>query len=292
MTLQQLEVFVQVVKTGSFTRAGQALSLTQSAVSHIISSLESELGFTLLHRNRTGISATHEGSRIYQIALEMLCLAERIGQEASAITGLESGVLSVGSFPSFSAARLPDLIVAFRKKYPKIELKIHEGTYHEIEAWVSAGTIDLGFSALPPEGLEFIPLCQDELVLAVHPEHPFGNRDSVRIEELQSQPFIMPKSGCDAQLKTLFKEHQVAPDVTFEIEDHPTILAMVSRGIGLSIVPRMTLSFSPHPLRIVRFTPDSARTIGLLLRSRRSASPAAAAFIHEAAAWAAGPAAP
>lgn len=109
MTLQQLEVFIKVSETGSFTKAGELLSLTQSAISHIISSLEIELGFTLLYRNRSGITITNEGKKILQHALDILNKTELLKQEASSIIGIESGTLKIGCFPSVSAKILPTM---------------------------------------------------------------------------------------------------------------------------------------------------------------------------------------
>jgi DNA-binding transcriptional LysR family regulator len=281
MTLQQLEIFVQVVKTGSFTKAGQILSLTQSAVSHIISALETELGFTLLYRNRAGISITNEGHKIYQHALDILNKVELIKQEAAAIAGMESGILNIGCTPSVSAKKLPDIIVHFQNKYPSIELKIFEGNYYEIEHWVSTGVVDVGFTALPPGNLDFISLWDDELVVIVHQNHPFRSREAVPIADIQSQPFIMPKSGCDMLLKQIFKENQVQPDIKFEIESTHTILSMVDRGIGISIVPEMALDLAPPQISIIKLLPNSPRTIGILLKSQKAASPATAAFIKE-----------
>jgi DNA-binding transcriptional LysR family regulator len=281
MTLQQLEVFIQVVKTGSFTKAGQLLSLTQSAVSHIISSFEMELGFTVLYRNRAGISLTGEGHKIYQHALDILNKVELFTQEAAAIAGVESGTLNIGCIPSVSSTKLPDIIVHFQEKYPKIELKIFEGTYYEMESWISTGTIDVGFTATSPENLDFIPLWEDELVLIAHRSHPLSTRETVSVDEIRTQPFIMPKSGCDMLLKQIFKENNVLPDIKFEIEDTHTILSMVDRGLGISIVPEMAVDLAPPELRMVRLLPSSPRTIGLLVKSQHAVSPASAAFIRE-----------
>ncbi|WP_166245388.1 LysR family transcriptional regulator [Paenibacillus turpanensis] len=281
MTLQQFEIFVQVVKAGSFTKAGAMLSLTQSAVSHIISAFEAELGFTLLYRNRSGISLTNEGQKIYQHALDILGKVELIKQEAAAIAGVESGILNIGCFPSFAAKKLPDIIVHFQEKYPKIELKIFEGSYYEIEEWVSTGVIDIGFSAINPGHLDFIPLWEDELVVIVQQNHPFSAKETVCIDEISEQPFIMPKSGCDVLLKQIFKEHNVQPNITFEFEDTRTIVSMVDRGLGISIVPEMAVDLPPPRLRIIRLLPNSPRTIGVVLKSQQAASPAAAAFIRE-----------
>ena len=281
MTLQQFEVFVKVVETGSFTKAGELLALTQSAISHIISALEIELGFTLLYRNRTGVSITNEGQKIFQHALDILNKAELLKQEAAAILGIESGTLKIGCFPSISAKILPDIILSYQKKFPKIDLQIFEGSYSEIESWVSTGVIDLGFSAISPESLDFIPLFQDDMVVIVSEDHPFSLNEEISINEMESQSFIMPKSGCDIQLKQLFKENKVSPNVKFELEDNNTILAMVSRGLGISIMPEILLDFKSLPLNTIKLLPRISRTVGILLKSYKTASPASLSFIKE-----------
>jgi DNA-binding transcriptional LysR family regulator len=279
MTLQQFEVFVKVVETKSFTKAGEILALTQSAISHIISSLEIELGFNLLHRNRAGVTITNEGQKIFQHALDLLNKSELIKQEAASILGIQSGVLKIGCFPSFSAKILPDIILRYNEKYPKIELKIFEGNYNEIEKWVSTGIIDLGFSAIPPETLDFIPLLQDDLVVIVNDHHLFSLREEISISEIESQSYIMSKSGCDVLLKQIFKENNVHPNITFKIEDNNTLLAMVSKGFGISIVPKMILNFKPLQLNVIKLSPRQFRTVGILLKSMKTASPASLCFI-------------
>ncbi|MDS0528536.1 LysR family transcriptional regulator [Clostridium sp. SHJSY1] len=281
MTLQQLETFVQIVNLGSFTKAGQNLSLTQSAISHIIASFEEELGFNLLYRNRTGVSLTNEGLKIYEYALDILNKASLIKQEAASILGMDSGLLRVGSFPSVSSEILPNIILNYQKKYPNIDLKIFEGTYDEIEDWISSGTIDLGFSANPSKGLDFIPLWNDNLVVITNKEHPLSFKNSFSMKDLESYPFIMSKSGCDLLIKKIFKENNINPKIKFEIENNHTILSMVSKGLGVSIVPEMILSFNSFKLNVIKLTPNYFRNIGLLIRSYNTTSPAALSFIKE-----------
>lgn len=281
MTLQQLEVFAKVAETGSFTKAGGLLSLTQSAISHIISSLETELGFTLLYRNRSGITITNEGKKILQHVLDILNKTELLKQEASSIIGIESGTLKIGCFPSISAKILPHIILNYQKKYPKIELKIFEGNYNEIENWLCTGVIDLGFSAISPESLDFIPLFQDDLLIITSENHPFNSKKEVFIGEIDSQSFIMPKSGCDVLLRQILKKNNVHPNIKFEIEDNTTILSMVSKGLGISIVPELLLELTSLKLNVIKLIPRLSRTVGILVKSYKTASPASLSFIKE-----------
>lgn len=281
MTLQQLEVFIKVAENRSFTKAGELLALTQSAISHIISSLEIELGFTILNRNRAGVSITNEGQKIFQHALEIVNKVELLKQEASSIIGIESGTLKIGCFPSIAPKILTDIILSYQKKYPKIELKIFEGNYNEIENWVSTGVIDLGFSAISPENLDFIPLFQDDLMVIVNENHPFSLREKIYINEIEAQSYIMAKSGCDVLLKQIFKENDVHPNIKFEIEDNNTLLAMVSNGLGISIVPKIILNFKQEQLKALKLLPRVFRTVGILIKSHETTSPASLSFIKE-----------
>ncbi len=257
------------------------MTLTQSAISHIISAFEIELGFTLLYRNRSGVSITNEGEKIFQHALEILNGAELLRQEASSIIGVESGTLKIGCFPSIAANMLTDIILIYQKKYPKIDLKIFEGNYNEIENWVSSGIIDLGFSAISSKNLDFIPLFQDDLVVIVNENHPFSLRKEIYINEIESQSYIMSKSGCDVLLKQIFRESNVHPNIKFEIEDNNTILSMVSNGLGMSIVPQIVLDFKPLQLKSLKLLPRVFRTVGILLKSHEAASPASLSFVRE-----------
>lgn len=281
MTLQQLEAFVQIVNLKSFTKAGQNLSLTQSAISHIISSLEEELGFNLLYRNRNGVILTNEGLKIYEYALDILNKAALIKQEVASILGMESGLLRVGCFPSVSSEILPDIILNYEKKYPNIDLKIFEGTYDEIEDWILSGTIDLGFSANPSKGLDFIPLWNDNLMLIANNIHPLSMKKSISIKDIESYSFIMSKSGCDLLVKQIFRENNVNPNIKFEIENNHTILSMVSKGLGISIVPEMIIKFNSSSLKAIKLNPNYFRKIGILIKSYDTASPAALSFINE-----------
>src|SRR2546430_17677584 len=121
MTLAQLQAFVVVMERGSFTTASEVLGITQSAVSHAIASLQTELCATLLQRDRAGLSLTDVGQRVILQAREMLARAEAIRQEAAAARGLEAGKLRLGSFPSISARFLPGALRMFRQRYPKVE---------------------------------------------------------------------------------------------------------------------------------------------------------------------------
>ena len=285
MTLLQLEVFVAVVEAGSFTRAGEKLRLSQSGVSHTIAGMEEELGISLLTRNRNGIRLTEAGEAILQYARRILSDIEQIKQTAAAATGLQVGTLRIGSFPSVSAKLLPGMLRLFRDRYPGITLSLFEGSYAEIQAWITQGAIDAAFLPYPTEALEMIPLLKDELVVVLPVDHPLGLCSVLPLDQIAPEPFIMPMAGCEILVGETFNASHVVPNTQFEVADTSTILSMVTEGLGITVVPKMTLPASIPNLTIRSLAPQVFRHIGLAIRSFTSPPPAVAMFIKEAKQW-------
>ena len=169
MNIQKYQAFITVVEQGSLTRAAEELGCTQSAVSHSINSLEEELGFALLKRSRAGIKLTGEGERMVPAVRDLLGSAERLKQTASAIRGLESGTVRIGAFTSVAVHWLPALLKEFQQDYPRVDFKLLNGDYHDVEQWLQDGSIDIGFVNVPCAlDCECIPLMEDRL-LAILP---------------------------------------------------------------------------------------------------------------------------
>lgn len=159
MTITQLKVFVKIAETGSFTKAGQALNMTQPAVSHAISAIEAELDVKLIIRDRrNGLMLTDTGKQILVHIREVLKGIEKVEQVAAAEKGLELGTIHIGTFSTASAYFMPKLISEFKQKYPKLELVLHEGTVNEVKEWLHTRMIDVGILLYPTEEMEYIHL--------------------------------------------------------------------------------------------------------------------------------------
>ncbi|SDI27710.1 LysR substrate-binding domain-containing protein [Alteribacillus bidgolensis] len=280
MTLLQYEIFKTVIDSGSFTKAGEKLGLTQSAISHAVRGLESELELTLLKRGRSGVSLTSEGERIIEFIRQTLNLSEKMKQEAGLLNGLEVGVIRIGTFPSVAAYLLPSILEKFQSEYPKIQVEFYEGGYNELKQMVSSNIIDVSFlTNNDAENLDFIPLFDDHLHVILPSAHPFTNKKKISIQEIASHPIIMPKAGCDELIKELFKKANLKPNVYCEIADNQTIIAMVQKNLGISIVPEIVMHGNNN-LNSIELKEESFRTIGLALPNLNDVSPAVAAFIE------------
>lgn len=286
LSLAKFEIFSTVVELGSLTKAGETLGLTQSAVSHAIASLESEWGFSLLNRGRSGINLTNNGEHVLKYIREILKWNEEMLQEIANINGLTTGKVRIGTFSSVSAQWLPEILKDFHEYYPSIEIKLLEGNYDDIEYWISNGIVDFGFVSLPTlHRFEVIPLKKDRMLCLLYDEHPLVHQKELSFEMIKEEPLIMSKKGSDNDLRRLLEENNITPNIKFELADDQAIFSMVQHGIGIAILPEMALYRIPKNIRILNFEQENYRTIGIAATSFKNLAPATKKFIEYLKSW-------
>ena len=288
MTLYKYEIFNTTVKLGSVTKASETLRITQSGVSHAISSLESELGFTLFTRVRSGIQLTKEGEKILPSIRNVLAQNEIVKQQSASIKGVEIGTITIGTFSSVSMQWLPEIIKRFKVLHPAIQINLLEGTYEVISPWIGNGIIDFGFiSEFAAKPFDFIPLKKDRIVCVLPHNHKLQARKIISFTEIQDEIFIMPKWGKNDDLKHCLFENITSPNIEYEAAEPSTVVSMVQHGLGISILPEMVLHSHRHneQIRIISLDKSYHRLIGLASLSFKKASPAAMAFITCVKSW-------
>jgi DNA-binding transcriptional LysR family regulator len=280
MTISKYEVFQSVVELGSLTKAAESLNLTQSGVSHAIASLETELGFSLLTRDRAGVTLTTNGELILKYVRETLQCNDRLRQKVAEIKGLEIGTVRIGTFTSVSSQWLPSIIKEFKKQHPTIEIKLAEGDYDDINRWILNGTVDFGFVSLPvTQSFEFIPLKKDKMLCVLPSEHPLQYQDQISFDQIKEEEFIMPKWGNTGDVRRILIENNLKPKIKYEVVEDQAIIAMVQNGLGISILPEMVLLHNTHNIHIANLEKPAYRTIGIALNSIKNTSPAARKFL-------------
>ncbi|WP_208591222.1 LysR family transcriptional regulator [Gracilibacillus suaedae] len=284
MTIVRFEIIAKVVELGSFTATAEKLNMTQSAVSHAVASLESELAVPLLIRDRRkGITLTEVGQKVLPHMREILKRMESINQEIALATNLETGIIRIGTFASASSCLLPKLLSKFQKKYPRIEFKFYEGTYEEIIEWLSSGIIDIGFVVKGKSNPDFdlVPLIKDNMVVAYHPDHQFHTKETVSMKDLMDQSFIMPTGMYQSHVEELFEDAQMKPSIRFEVRDCTTIANMVQEGLGVTIGPELFLKTQKN-IKISKLNIKNNREVALACQSIENSSPAVKEFLHVA----------
>jgi DNA-binding transcriptional LysR family regulator len=285
MNFSQLQSLVALADQGSFTEAADTVNLTQSAVSHALAALESELGVMLLERNRKGVgSLTSAGQKIIPHVRALLAQAEAIHQEAKAAQGLAIGKLRVGHVLSFCPDLLASVLTRFQQQYPDVEVVLFEGTMQEVSEWINSSLVDVGFVLHPARGLASTLVGTDELCLLVAPGHRLAGQRAVTADDLRGEGLIMAKAECAFQMMEMagLEPSRVRMQIRYQASDSTTILAMVREGLGSAVLPRKML---PNKLDGVVAVPlDHTRQlqIGLAVRSHETASPAARLFVQTA----------
>ncbi len=279
LALERYHTFMAVVEAGSLTRAAEALGCTQSAVSHCIDALEKELGFAVLKRSRAGVYLTNEGKRLMPAVRSYLGAAEGLRQTASSIRGLESGSVRIGAFTSVAVHWLPPVLKEFQRDYPKVDFRLLNGDYHDVEQWLTDGSVDVGFVTLPSRvGCRCIPLMEDRL-LAILPLHSrFENYPRFPLIECETEPFISLLESSDHDARRALEAAGVRPNVRFYTKDDYAVIAMVEQGLGISIMPELLLRGRHDALQILPLVPEAKRTIGLAIAAGDRAGPATRRF--------------
>ena len=164
--IQKMQVLLETVRAGSFTRAAERLSYSQSGVSRMVGDLEVDWGFKVLDRSREGVVLSADGRQIMP-AVEALCEEfGRLQRRVDEMRGLMRGKICIGTFSSVATHVLPPVIARFRADHPDVDYELLMGDYSEIEQWVAEGRCDLGFIPREPRGVGMTsrPLVQDELM--------------------------------------------------------------------------------------------------------------------------------
>ncbi|AGK99527.1 LysR family transcriptional regulator [Clostridium pasteurianum] len=214
MALSQIEVFIKVIENRSFTKAGEELHMSQSAVSHSIALMEEELGLPLIIRDKKqGVMVSDFGARVLIAARNILKEVSQIKQAAAMEKGLDIGTIRIGSFPSATARLLPKIISRFKKQYSGIDILLFDGDNQEVSEWLSNGVIDISFTAKLEKSNNIIPLTKDKIFAVLPKNHPLLELQSIPISEFSDIPFIMPKSGCEPLIMGIFNSEGLSPSV-------------------------------------------------------------------------------
>jgi DNA-binding transcriptional LysR family regulator len=289
MNFSQLQSLVALADTGSFTEAAYSIDLTQSAVSHALAALESELGVTLIERNRKGVVAlTRIGQTIIPHVRSLLASASTIEQETKAAQGEVRGKLRLGSIRSIiSPGLLASVLNCFRVSYPDIEVILFEGAMHEVGDWIEKSIIDVGFVVLPAREIESTLITTDELCVLVSSRHRLHERVTVAPRELREEGFVMEKTECTLQLmkKAGMETGRTGPHIRYQASDSATILAMVREELGITLVARQMLPKKLEGVVALSLDPPKPLQIGLAVKSQTMASPGAHLFIQTALTW-------
>lgn len=278
MEFKHLQAFAAVVQSGSFTKAAQSLFLSQPTVSARINQLEEELHTRLILRTTKSIAVTPKGKELYDYALRILELRERMVQDCS----VESRkIIHLGASTIPSAYILPEVLPEYGRLVPDTYFVIHQSDSRGVAEGLLAGIYELGLAGLEPdaEELEAVPFCQDRMVLVTPVSERYlamKERDTAPIMELLHEPIILREKGSGSKKSAdRFLESAGVTEeelhVTARVNDQEAIKNLVAGGLGVSIISQRAAGNFLAEKRLLMFElPESASVRQLYLIYRKN----------------------
>ncbi|MGG4453271.1 LysR family transcriptional regulator [Brevibacillus porteri] len=287
MDIKHLHYFVTVCDQLSYSKAAQKLHISQPSLSNAIKNLEQEVGSPLLERNTRKMELTDAGKILYQKSLLVLSQMNVLKKEMEEVKLTGSGDLIIGIIESVKHW-IPKVIREYQRRFPSINIKLIEvlsgkAVKESLRKYHTHLLITNQF--IDEEDIESLPLYDERLMLALHKDHPLAEKESIRLKDLASEPFIISTEGFQTRedILTAFSFEQVNPQIKFEIERFETALTLVRENLGVTIIPENYLSGSTDA-SLVRKTIDSPaleRTVYLAYMKNRYLAPAVQAFLEE-----------
>ncbi|NMK48736.1 LysR family transcriptional regulator [Achromobacter sp. Bel] len=265
MNLMHWRLVLAVVDAGNITHAAAQVGMTQSGASQAIAQLEDTLGAPLFTRERRQTVPTALGLRVADEARAMLGALHRIQALSREARGAQGGTLRLASFPMVFSTVLPPVLRRFRQQHPEIDVISLEATDDEVETLLAAGTVDVGVVLNAAPGRSVCPLGQDEWIAVLPAAHPLARSGSaVALAELAAQPFVLATGGCSVHAQSLAADAGLAiADVRASVRDWASAFALVREGLGVTLVPALTLPESRRGLRVMRLASPLYRSFSL-----------------------------
>lgn len=283
--MRQLTYVVAVAELSSFTRAAERCFVVQSALSHQIARLETELGARLFHRTSRHVRLTIAGEAFLPAARQCLAAADRARAEVAAATGEIRGRLSVGVIPTVAAIDVPAALRAFHNRHPQVRITLIMGASDDLIEKVVTSVLDVAFLGLPADtpvtGVQDHVLAHDHLVAVMAPTHPLAGAKKLRLATLAEEVFIDFPAGTQGRAQTdqAFAGAGLSRDVAFEITDADLMTRLIGEELGLGM---LAATFAAQLTDVVTIpVVDAPHRAEHLIWSCDGPSPAATAFLDQ-----------
>ncbi|MFS0562075.1 LysR family transcriptional regulator [Terribacillus sp. 179-K 1B1 HS] len=284
MEWEQLEYFQTLAREQHVTRAAQLLSITQPALSRSINRLESQIGTPLFDRQGRTIKLNKYGELLLKRVDLILKEFEEGKNEIQSLLDPDKGEISLGFLHTLGTTIVPNIIGAFKEKFPQVRFHLKQNHSNWLLDNLQSGDLDLCLlSSFPMESnIAWTPLWQEELFLFFPKNHPLAKQESITLEEVADEPFILMEEGYALRvtIDSIFEQVGIRPKIMFEGEEVTTIAGFVGAGMGISILPDVK-SLDQMKIAKVRISsPRCERTIGIASMEGKFLSPIAEKFMQ------------
>ena len=285
VTLRQLKVFEAVASHLSFSRAAEALHLTQPAVSMQVQALVEQAGVALFEQIGKKVYLTAAGEELLRHARHITQQLREVEESMASIRGVKGGRLNIGVV-STAKYIAPRLLVAFRASHPEAELRLGVENRETVVRQLADNEIDLAIMGVPPKDFATVAevFSEHPHVIVAAPEHPLAAASRIKPEDLQGEPFLIrePGSGTRGAMERFFGERNLHLSNTLELASNETIKQAVMAGMGLSFLSGHSIGLELAVGRIVKLDVEGTPVIRhwhIVHRSQKELLPMAAAFL-------------
>lgn len=285
MELRQIQYFMEVAKREHVTEAATALHVAQSAVSRQIFNLETELGVNLFIREGRNVKLTRIGQMFLEHMEQAMKVIDEAQREIEEYLDPMKGTIRIGFPTSLASYTLPTTISAFREHYPQVKFQLKQASYKQLIEGVMHGEFDMALIGPVPKhekNLIGTTLFTEKIVALLPLSHPLSDRTSIKLSQLREESFVLFPKGFVLREIIVHACEQLGfqPKVSFEGEDIDSIKGLVSAGLGVTLIPEITLveGFPRSTVKVQIIEPDVTRTVGVIIHKERKMLPTVKIF--------------
>lgn len=284
LSSRDLRAVIALIEERNFTRAAERVHLSQSAFSALIQGVEDGLGARLFERNTRNVALTPEGRLFEDSARRVLADFDGMIEDFRDHAERRRGRVAIAALPSLAAGWLPDVLAEYRQRHPGIEFALLDTLSEQCLALLRAGRVDFALASTGDKDADLASeaLCEDAFHLVCRKDHPLARKRDLRLRDLAEHPFVhlSRNSSVRQHLEAAF--HPMAMQTVLEVEHLATVTGMVAAGVGITVVPALTLFHFDRPdLAVRRLDLKGLTRRILLVRRKNEALSVAAQAMHD-----------
>jgi len=256
MDIRHLTYFIEVAHHRSFTKAAQALHITQPSISKMIKILEEELDVILFYRSAKQIELTDAGKALLYQSQQIVNSFQNLTSDLADVINSKKGAITIGLPPMIGSRFFPQIISDFTATHPQISLTLLEVGSEKVQVGIDDGSLDIGVVMLPVDEnvFEMFPIVNQLMMLLVHPEHPLAQESMIDFKQLKNENFILFKKSFTLHERIITKciESGFTPNIVFQSSHWDFIAEMVAINLGVALLPQCICNdLDPERIKII-----------------------------------------
>ena len=265
MDAKKLEILMTAVDLGSFSRASEVVGYTQSGLTHLVNSLEREIGFPLIVRSHNGISLTEQGRDLMPDIRQFLQANASLENRIQGIREKQTETIRIAAYASIAMFWMPEILYRFRRICPNVDVDLRM-VDHALEPFelLQDGKTDVIFASRQNYGTcEWTPLYHELLYAILPRDYPLKSPTEFPLKEFEGKEFLMPYGRFDIDVHAAFKREGVKANEQTVYVDDETVIRMVGKGLGISMMSELMIRGNTDDVLCIPVTPKSIRELGI-----------------------------